>query len=244
MLELVSAGLFSKSKNELRQNEDSILYPKKILNSYIFAIADGVGSYKGAHQASSIVTNYLSNLEYLFEDSQLFLNTLIEKIDSLSKENSTFSQAATTLTLCIIDERKLKILHVGDSRLYIKDGLKLKQMTTDHTQHQKLLDAGLFTKKQLKQMSGKNILTTALSKNIELEFEEICIELNDVIDSNGEILINIMSDGAYHYWEKRPKFSENTLSSPLAFSGSLLKRIEKNGPVDDYSLISIKFRHV
>ncbi|MCO8056265.1 PP2C family protein-serine/threonine phosphatase [Acinetobacter towneri] len=244
MLELVSAGLFSKSKTELRQNEDSILYPKKILNSYIFAIADGVGSYEGAYQASSIVTNYLSSLENLFEDSYLLLQHLIENIDSLSKENPSLSQAATTLTLCIVDELNIKILHVGDSRLYIKDGLKLKQMTTDHTQHQKLLDAGLFTKKQLKNMSGKNILTTALSKNIELEFQEICVPVKDIVDSKGEVVINIMSDGAYHYWEKRPRFSENTLSSPLAFAGSLLKRIEKNGPIDDYSLVSVKFKHL
>lgn len=32
------------------------------------------------------------------------------------------------------------------------------------------------------------------------------------------------------------------MNNPTAFSTSLLKRIEKNGPLDDYSLISTKFK--
>ena len=66
--------------------------------------------------------------------------------------------------------------------------------------------------------------------------------MKDIIDEQGNLVVNIMSDGAYEFWEKRPKFSLNTMNNPTAFSTSLLKRIEKNGPIDDYSLISTKFK--
>lgn len=50
-----------------------------------------------------------------------------------------------------------------------------------------------------------------------------------------------MSDGAYYFWEHRPRFSDNTMNSVMKFSAALQKRIEKS-PIDDYSLIAAQFK--
>jgi protein phosphatase len=51
--------------------------------------------------------------------------------------------------------------------------------------------------------------------------------------------IYAMSDGAYKYWDARPKFSEKTMNSPSAFMSSLRKRMAKN-IIDDYTFIGVK----
>ena len=243
MLDLITVAAFTLPKSHEKVNEDSLLLPVKKKKGFAFAIADGVGSYAGASNASQLVVEYFNKSDdYPFSDVETTLKTLNSKLGTLEELDQNFYKAATTLTLGYIDEKGLHIVHIGDSRLYLKKEQKLIQLTKDHTQHQKLLDAGLFTERQLKKMPGKNILMAALSSHINLEFQFSFIELSELIDENNEIVLNIMSDGAYEFWEKKPKFSINTMSSPTAFSTSLLKRIQKNGPTDDHSLISMKFR--
>lgn len=244
MLELINVAAFTHSKSQEKTNEDSILLPSRLEDGYIFGIADGVGSYAGAHLASELAVKFFSKLTTIPKELEVenLLNVIKFEIGDLVSINQEFFQAATTLTIGIMSVKGLHIIHVGDSRLYIRNEHKLLCATKDHTQHQKLLEAGLYTERQLKKMSGKNILTTAISKNINLEFQYSFMKIVDIIDDSGHVLINVMSDGAHEFWEKRPKFSLNTMGSPTSFASSLQKRIEKNGPVDDYSLISVKFK--
>lgn len=243
MLELINVAAFTNPKSNLKKNEDSVLLPIRKNNGYVFAIADGVGSYPGARQASQTVIEFLNNYNnYPIQDVEGILRELNNLIGELDQSDSTFKNAATTLTLGFIDVTGIHIIHVGDSRLYFKTENKLVQLTKDHTQHQKMLEAGLFTERQLKKMPGKNILMSALAKHIDLDFQYLFVELNDLLNEENEIVLNIMSDGAYDFWEKRPKFSPNTMSSPSAFAMSLQRRIIKNEPTDDYSLISMKYR--
>lgn len=244
MLELTNVAAFSHPKSLGKNNEDSILLPVRIEKGFIFAIADGVGSYEGAHLASQIAIKHLSEINNISNEKEvetilLEVKNLIGELESL---DINYHQAATTLTFALVDDNGLHIIHVGDSRLYLLKDLKLLCQTTDHTQHKKLLEAGLFTQRQLNKMPGKNILTTALAKNIDLEYQYKYLKHKDIVDSEGNLIVNIMSDGAYEFWESRPKFSFNTMRNPTAFSNSLQKRIEKNGALDDYSLISVKFK--
>lgn len=244
MLDLINVAAFSHSKSIEKTNEDSILLPIRLDRGYIFGIADGVGSYAGADQASELALSFFSKISYIPKESEVenLLNRIKNDIGNLISINEDYIQAATTLTIGIIEDDGLHIIHVGDSRLYLKREQKLLTLTKDHTQHQKLLEAGLYTERQLKKMSGKNVLVTALSKNINLEYQYSFHKIKDLVDEHGNIIIYVMSDGAHEFWEKRPKFSLNTLNSPTAFSTSLQKRIEKNGPTDDYSLVSVKFK--
>jgi serine/threonine protein phosphatase PrpC len=250
MFSLISCASFSLAKYIDKKNEDSILLPLYINDGYLFAVADGVGSYAGAREASHIAIDVLMKLEYQLAnnftsriDIDLIFKTIKSKISELSNTDVAFKDSATTLTFCYVNQFGIRIGHIGDCRLYLKDDNKLIQITKDHTRHQQLLDAKLYTAKQLKEISGKNVLTTALSKNIEMKYDEYFISIDELIDFKDEnncIVINIMTDGAHNIWEKRPKFSQKTLSSPLAFSSSLLRRIERIGAEDDHSLISVK----
>lgn len=243
MIALQACGLFSFSKSEDRINQDSILPPVAVKDGYLFGIADGVGSYIGAEQASAMAIKTLSRLQLPENDEgygRLFEQIRLA-VSSISSRDDAFSEAATTLTFCHVTSSEVRIGHVGDCRVYFKKNGKLQQITADHTQHQKLLEQKIYTKSELKTMSVKNTLTTAISKAITLESQTLIFSTDELIDEYGELSIFIMSDGAHHFWEKRPRFSENTLSNPTSYAASLLKRVRRAGPIDDYSCIALKF---
>lgn len=244
MIELVSTGVFSYGKSDDRSNQDSVLPPVFVDGGYLFAIADGVGSYDGAEYASSSAIAALTNLAYPKDNSsyESFFEKIRKAVSAVSEKNASYSEAATTLTFCFVSDEEVNVGHVGDCRLYIKKGGRLLQITKDHTQHQKLLEQKIFTKAELRKMDVKNTLTTALSKYIELEYKVTTLKLKDVIDDDGFINIVILSDGAHSFWEKRPRFSDKTMANPNSYAASLYKRIHKSGPVDDYSCVAVRIR--
>lgn len=242
MIDLLNCGLFSYPKDAERGNQDAILPPKSWGNGYIVAVADGVGSYSGAREAADIAIATLTELDHTNHlDMFMILKTVKLGIEGLVSKSYDLAKAATTLSFCIIDEHSLRVCHVGDTRVYVRKGNKLIQLTKDHTQHQELIDEGIYTKNELRNLSGKNVLTSALSRSIEPRFQEVSLPTSELVDENGVIDIYIMSDGAHHFWEKRARFSLGTLSMPTRFSSSLLRRIENGPPIDDYSLVSASF---
>ncbi|PHM22281.1 PP2C family protein-serine/threonine phosphatase [Xenorhabdus ehlersii] len=243
MITLLNCGLFSLGKSATRGNQDSIMPPKIAGGGYIMAVADGVGAYDGALEASQMAIKHLSN-SVIGDDLNIgeMLSVIKKDISKLSESNANFRRAATTLTFCYINKNSLYIGHIGDTRIYARKGRKLVQLSTDHTQHQELINEGLFTKKELKGMKGKNTLTSALSKVIDLKYQETHYSLSEIVDADGALDLYIMSDGAHYFWEKRPRFSDNTLRNPVRFASSLQKRIEKATPIDDYSLVAASFK--
>ena len=232
MIKLISSSVFSFPKNEERKNQDALLSPIKQGDKYLFAVADGVGGYKGGEIASQIA---IKNLE---QDPKNVFQATLAVIKQLPEE---YQRASTTLTFGYLAPEGLYIGHIGDCRLYIKQGNKLRQKTKDHTTHQRLLDEKIYTKKELKEQPGKNIITTAISTQVEMKPDEFFIPIDELKDENNEVFIYIMSDGAHHFWEHRPRFSDATMQSISRFSAALQKRIEK-APTDDYSLVAVQFK--
>ncbi|HAV7684751.1 TPA: serine/threonine-protein phosphatase [Escherichia coli] len=243
MITLLNCGLFSVAKEIAGENEDTILAPLLTRAGYVMAVADGVGSYAGAKILSSTVINTLKELTENgeFVDVESTFIGIKSKINELVEYEPLLYKAATTLTYAILNEKGLYIGHVGDSRLYLKKARKLIQLTKDHTQYQSLMDRKLYTKKELDSMGVSHTLTLALSNSIDLGYEHIFYPINDCLDDDGFINLYLMTDGAYHFWNKRPRFSYDTLKKPTRFASSLLNRIELNGAIDDYSLVAARF---
>lgn len=244
MFNLVSSTSFSEAKLPNKENQDTIIPVRRLNYGYLFAVADGVGSYLGAKQASSTVINELEKMDSISKDTLDFLFGKLKKsVSIISDNNPSLSQAATTLTFGYFCKDGLYIGHIGDCRLYIKSDNRLIQLTHDHTQHQKLLDEGICTKREILKLPGKNIITTAISKFIEMNYDIKFIPLSEIsiFKENNEIIIYIMSDGAYHFWDKRKRFSKRTMNDVNKFAISLKNRIQKS-PIDDYSLVGVQFR--
>lgn len=244
MIKVLSSSSFSFPKAPSRKNEDSILPPRKLDSGFLMAIADGVGSYAGASSASESAIRYLTNLQPVELERSDAVEKIFEQIrirvSNLALEDPSYIDAATTLTFCYVGEKGIKIGHIGDCRVYIKYDRKLLQITKDHTQHQKLIDEGLYKPSELKEVGGKNTLTSAISSKISLQFQEIFLRYDEICARDGSVSLFIMSDGAYRFWELRPRFLNSTLEDPIRFAANLRRRITRLEPTDDHSLIAVK----
>lgn len=246
-LKLNNISVFSEAKEKFfsektKDNEDSFFISVNRKEGFLFGVADGVGSYIGAKEASNFVCNYIPNIlnlnhNYLEYSLKNDLNENFEEyINGLSND---YFRASTTLSFCFLNDEGLSIWHVGDSRIYIKKHNKLVQLTTDHTEYQALLDQKIYNKRELKEKNiSSSKLTNAVSTFMDLEHDYIYIPYESLKEDYGsEISIYLMSDGAYHFWDLKKAFSKATMDDTIKFANALKRRIEKKGPIDDYTLI-------
>ncbi|EJD6080705.1 protein phosphatase 2C domain-containing protein [Providencia rettgeri] len=244
MLKIKELASFCLAKPDKLINEDAFFAPFRHKNgSMVFAVADGVGSYEGAGNASTIAIECLSSeLENDDFSIKRVLDSTKLKLDELSKNYSQLSKAATTLSVVSVTDKKLEIIHIGDSRVYYKDvNNKLRQLTQDHTKYQEFLESKEFSVRKLREHKARlsRVLTKAITKDYDVKYDFYTLDLEDIPQHDGCIFLYAMTDGAYSFWEKRPHLSYKTMSSPTAYASSLKKRIERAGAEDDYTLIAL-----
>jgi protein phosphatase len=145
---------------------------------YVFLVADGIGGRAGGERASAIVvkeaTHYLLGAAKWFfrlddPDEHVRLRLLREALDRIDRQiieagqdNPALAGMGTTLTAVSMVGMDLFIVHVGDSRAYLFHGGQLKQLTTDHTLTQELVDHGIITPDKAKTHHLHSVLTNAL----------------------------------------------------------------------------------
>lgn len=153
-------------------NEDSAL-----LHPFLIAVADGMGGHAGGEVASSLAVKTLAPLTTVLEHSDidndsiedLLLSTLQDidtEIGRVAGEYVDLTGMGTTLSALMMygkeSDKKVALLHVGDSRCYRLRGNTLMQISHDHTVLQELLDQGSVSTEEAHEHPQKSFLTQAL----------------------------------------------------------------------------------
>lgn len=163
-------------------NEDAIgMEP----SARLYVLADGLGGYNAGEIASAMaVSSVLTRLvdrqaeagDWL--DARVALRETIGGVNAdiynAAANSSAYSGMATTLVLAWLVDGRLWVAHAGDSRLYRWRAGKLVQLTRDHSFSQELLDAGMVSEEEARQLPAKNLVTRALGADAELEPEIAC----------------------------------------------------------------------
>lgn len=141
----------------------------------IFALADGMGGHNKGEVASKLAVDNI--IFFLKEDLLQSSNVKIDYIDDIIKqaynnvnsivykksmESLEFEGMGTTLTTAILYKDILYIANVGDSRCYLLQDSKLKQITIDHSIVEELIRANVITQEEAKKHPGRNQITRAI----------------------------------------------------------------------------------
>lgn len=106
-------------------------------------IADGVGGNRGGNQAAQFVLKSLSKVSAdTDEDLKNNLREINESLISTARAEGVAPDMATTLTGFFFHGNLCRLIHVGNTRVYIRQGKYLKQITSDHTTYNWLLSSG------------------------------------------------------------------------------------------------------
>jgi serine/threonine protein phosphatase PrpC len=137
-------------------NEDCLLTDERL---GLLMVADGMGGHAGGEVASAMaiatITSYvqgqLSGPERFAPTAALLqaaIRAADEAIWTQARTSRPLRGMGTTVVLALCQGTQIHLAHVGDSRAYLLQGGRLRQLTEDHSVVTQLIKAGQLTPRQ------------------------------------------------------------------------------------------------
>lgn len=160
-----------------RTNNEDAIYINEQKNLYL--VADGMGGCNAGEVASSTaISAFVEAMENaeIGETLDKMMNAVAEcnkKVYQKSRENIEFLDMGTTLVAVTIENGKMFVVHVGDSRVYLFRENNLQQITTDHSYVMELVKIGSITREEAEVHPKRNIITRAIGIREDVEADTV-----------------------------------------------------------------------
>ena len=221
-------------------NEDSVIIVKNDENSYLMAIADGMGGHSAGEVASSIAISYLGkHFKESFRNMSKVdaVNWIRDSVDEINlnifqheKTHPESKGMGTTLVLSVLTKDYLLFGNVGDSSGFVMKDKKLHKVTYDHTLVNLLVSAGELTREEASVHPKKNVLMKALGATLEVD-----VDIFDCDMDATEILLS--SDGLTGMLDResieKVLLSEGTCEEKV---NKLIQKANNRGGTDNISV--------
>ncbi len=160
-------------------NEDSLT-----ASPPLFAVADGMGGHAAGEVASEIAIQTLQDYAPQTADSDDLARAVVEAnraVIRAANEGLGRRGMGTTMTAAVLDESRLVIAQVGDSRAYLLHQGSLQAITRDHSLMAELIDSGRITAEQAKTHPQRSVITRALGSDPSTlpDIYEVSVEEGD-----------------------------------------------------------------
>lgn len=239
-------AIFTAAGQRRNVNEDSVGTPEGIdpallqQKGWLFVVADGVSGYVGAQEAS--VTAVHTVMEEYYQDPATDPAVALEKA-ILAANTRVFQRGQglpdagmrTTLVAAVLRDSELVVASVGDSRAYLLQAKRLRQITTDHKWVVEQVQKGLIADAEAAGHPFGNILTRTIG-----EKEQVQVDIQHQSLANGEALL-LCSDGLYN--EVPDSAVERVLlaaPSPAAAAKQLGDLAAQAGGSNDIALVVVR----
>lgn len=159
-----------------RPNQDAIGFVKQgIFNPrpLLLIVADGMGGYAGGAVASDIVVNAIKKCYKRSKknDWAVVLRNCIlfahQSIRQKTKKEPQLEKMGSTVAAVILEEEKLFIGNIGDSRVYVVNNQEINQVSYDHSVVAKLVRQGAISELEARNHPKRNRLLMSISARRE-----------------------------------------------------------------------------
>lgn len=166
-------------------------------------VADGMGGHASGEVASQMAVELINEIYYsdMEKPPRDALEAAIKLANAYIFETSISDERyygmGTTVVALVILEDSAFAAHVGDSRLYHKNGRKLERLTIDHSQVMELVKEGIISLDEADDHEDKNVILRALGTQAEVEVEvseAIPVNLHDEFLLCSDGLCDMLSD--------------------------------------------------
>ena len=228
------AGSYSMMGSKHKVNQDS-MFLKCQGKKCLCAVADGMGGHNAGDVASRTAINIIGNIMHSDEKSlALAFEEANRAIFGMSECDKSLEGMGTTIVLAAINKYTCTVMHVGDSRAYGVTQNHIKQITTDHSYVQELVDNGKITPNEAKNHPMKNIITKAVgvSDSVTPNIKQITFNKNDILV--------LCSDGVSGALSEEEIITCCHEHMPPEAAEALCRLAVKNGATDDVTAIVVK----
>ncbi len=239
--------IFSKSDIGLvrQSNEDACKSGVLPDGSAWAVVCDGMGGANGGDVASGIAVNRISEQilagysAKINEDGirDLISEAVLDANDAVHARADTdeaLSGMGTTVVVAVVSHGLAHIAHAGDSRAYLIDPEGIRQLTTDHSIVQEMVDNGDLTAQQAKKHPQKNIITRALGVDSFLQ-----VDYCEVPFPAGSRLL-ICTDGLTNYLDEEQIFLLAKESDTDDLAGRLIALAKQAGGSDNITVAIVE----
>ena len=187
--------IYSKmDKGIVRNSNQDAYFAGEISQDVTFAVVcDGMGGANAGNVASEIAVKTIS--EYIVNSyrNNMSLDDIIKMVKNAitsanieifdkSKSDKDLEGMGTTVVAAVIRGTNAVVANVGDSRVYVVND-EIKQLTTDHSIVQTLIETGKITREDARVHPRKNVITRALGAEAEVvaDVEEYNLSKEDTL---------------------------------------------------------------
>ena len=237
-----------------KHNEDAYLLDAE---RGLFVVADGMGGHAAGEVASRLtvesIQEFISGTEDDHDNTWPFgynnrysvdgnrLSTAVEraneKVMRAVVNRPELKGMGTTVVAALFDEKRVTLVHVGDSRAYLLRDAELRRLTDDHSWVQEQVNAGILSEEEARSHPLKNVVTRALGGGAHVAVDLIEIPVGDgdryLLCSDG--LTGMVSDDEIHDALASPRSLEQVVRG-------LIDLANERGGVDNITAITVEVR--
>jgi serine/threonine protein phosphatase PrpC len=254
VVEIVSGGVSDVGRVRTN-NEDSY----QILSSLnLFVLSDGMGGEAHGEIASALAVETIvkyctdpkddsaatlmgSGDEVRWSEKAKQLQNAVRKANfnvfESARKNPAQRGMGATVTTAWVNEGKLSVAHVGDSRAYLLRTGNLQQLTSDHSLVAEQVRRGIITPQQAEESEMQSVLLRALGAH-----EDVEVDVDEVGIYSGDVLL-LCSDGLTRMVTE-PEIA-GTLQAEMNPSTAAQKLVDlanENGGQDNITVIVVRFQ--
>jgi protein phosphatase len=157
-----------------RHNEDAF-----VCEPPLFAVADGVGGAVAGELASRLAAASVGRSE---PDGRIGRERVIALIEDANRSvyeraatDESVSGMGTTMTVALVEEDRVWVGHVGDSRAYLVREARLEQITEDHSLVAELVRSGRLAPDEAGSHPYRSAITRALGSDAEVAVDALAV---------------------------------------------------------------------
>lgn len=162
------------------QNQDAYEIVNFGHDRALLLVCDGMGGARSGNIASSMAAEAFvsevrrcQKLAVSAERAESILRGALELANKAVYEHAALSEEyagmGTTLVAALVLKNTAVIINVGDSRAYHFSAQGVRQITTDHSIVEMMVQRGELTREQAKTYPGRNLITRAVGTEPEVE---------------------------------------------------------------------------
>jgi PPM family protein phosphatase len=216
-----------------RHNEDAY-----VAEPPLFAVADGMGGAQAGELASSLAAEALRDDTSQREGGgEQRVDELIQaanrRVYERQSEDATASGMGTTMTVALVEDGRVAIGHVGDSRAYLVRDRRLEQLTEDHSLVAELVRSGKLSPEEADTHPQRSVITRALGTDPDVDVDTFSVETKP-----GDLFL-LCSDGLTSMVDDETILSEveRNRGDLGAAAKALVRAANKGGGEDNITVV-------